>query len=66
MELKTKGEDYEPSIYELGSLYEVYSRAIEGINNERDSCIRLLKDKYQSERASQGRAVLNEWSRTTL
>ena len=54
-ELKTKGNDYEPSIYELGSLYQDYSKAIEGINTECDSCIRLLKDKYQSER----RKVLN-------
>ena len=48
-ELKNKGKDHEPSIYELGSLYQEYSKAIEGINNS-DSCIRLLKDKYQSER----------------
>ena len=49
-ELKFKGKDYEPSIYELGSLYQEYCKSIEGINNECDSCIHLLKDKYQSER----------------
>ena len=46
----SKGKDYEPSIYELGSLYQEYSKSIEGINNECNSCIHLLKDKYQSER----------------
>ena len=49
-ELKFKRKDYEPSIYELGSLYQEYCKSIEGINNECDSCIHLLKDKYQSER----------------
>ena len=49
-ELKSKGKDCEPSIYELGSLYQEYSKSIEGINNECNSCIHLLKDKYQSER----------------
>ena len=49
-ELKTKGKDYEPSIYKPGSLYQDYSKALVGIKNECDSCIRLLKDKYQSER----------------
>ena len=49
-ELKAKGKDYEPSVYELGSLYQDYSNSIEGIKNECDSCIHLLKDKYQSDR----------------
>ena len=49
-ELKSKGKDYEPSTYELGSLYRDYSNSIEGIKNECDSCIHLLKDKYQSDR----------------
>ena len=49
-ELKAKGKDYEPSIIEVGSLYQDYSESIEGITNESDSCIHLLKDKYQSER----------------
>ena len=49
-ELKIKGQEYEPSIYELGSLYQDYSKANERINNECDSFIRLLKDQYQSER----------------
>ena len=41
-ELKSKGEDYEPGIYELGRLYQDYSKSIEGITNECNS-----KDKYQ-------------------
>ena len=49
-ELKAKGKDYEPSLYELGSLYQDYSESIERVTNESDSCIYLLKDKYQSER----------------
>ena len=49
-ELKSKGKDYEPSIYELGSLHQEYSKSIEGINNECNSCIHQLKDNYQSER----------------
>ena len=49
-ELNTKGKDNEPSIYELGSLYQDYSKSIEGINNEFNSYIHLLKDKYHSER----------------
>ena len=43
-ELKSKGKDYEPSIYQLGSLYQEYNKSIEGINNECNSCIHLLKD----------------------
>ena len=49
-ELKTKGKDYKPSFYESGSLYPDHNQAIEGINDECDRCVRLLKDKYQSER----------------
>ena len=49
-ELKDKGKDYEPSVYELGSLFQEYNKVLERINKERDSCIHLLKDKYQSER----------------
>ena len=49
-ELKSKGKDYEPGIYELGSLYQHYSKSIEGITNECNNCIHLLKDKYQSDR----------------
>ena len=49
-ELKSKGKDYEPGIYEMGSLYQDYSNSIEGIKNECDSCIHLLKDKYLSDR----------------
>ena len=49
-ELKDKGKDYEPSVYELGSLFQEYNKALKRINKERDSCIHLLKDKYQSER----------------
>ena len=49
-ELKSKGKDYEPSIYEMGSLYQDYSKPIERINNECNSYIHLLEDKYQSER----------------
>ena len=49
-ELKSKGKYYEPSIYELGSLYQEYSKSIERIINECNGCIHLLKDKYQSER----------------
>ena len=49
-ELKTKEKDYERSIYELGSLYQDYSKAIEGMKKECDSCIHSLKDKYKSER----------------
>ena len=49
-ELKSKGKDYELGIYELGSLYQDYSKSIEGRTNECNSCIHLLKDKYQSDR----------------
>ena len=49
-ELKSKEKDYEPSIYELGSPNQDYSKSIEGMNNECNSYTHLLKDKYQSER----------------
>ena len=35
-ELKSKGKDYEPCIYGLGSLYQDYSKSIEGKTNKRN------------------------------
>ena len=49
-ELKAKGRDYQPSVYELGSLYQDYSKSVEGVKTECEKYIHLLKDKYQSER----------------
>ena len=49
-ELKGKGKDYKPTKYELGSLFLDYSKSIEEMKHECESCIHLLKDKYQSER----------------
>ena len=60
-ELKAKGKNYEPDMYELGSLYQDSSESIEGITNESDNCIHLLKDKYQSERLKFILALSNEW-----
>ena len=48
-ELKSKGNYYKPSIYELGSLHQGYSHSIERMKTECDSRIQFLKDKYQSE-----------------
>ena len=48
-ELKGKGKD-KPTKYELGSLFLDYSKSIEEMKHECESCIHLLKDKYQSER----------------
>ena len=49
-EMKGKGKDYKPTKYELGSLSLDYSKSIEEMKHECESCIHLLKDKYQSER----------------
>ena len=49
-ELKAIGNEYKPSIYKLGSLYQEYTKLLERTEHECLSCIHLLKDNYQSER----------------
>ena len=44
-ELKAKGNDYKPSIYELGSLYQDFVNSNEKIRNGCKNCIQLLEDK---------------------
>ena len=48
-ELKAKGKDYQPSIYEKGSLYLDNSKSVEEMKHECEWCFHLLKDKYKSE-----------------
>ena len=48
-ELKGKGKDYTPIICELSSLYLEYSKSIEEMKHECESCIHIPKDNYQSE-----------------
>ena len=49
-ELKGKDKDYKPTIYELGTFHLHYSKSIEEMKHECESCILFLEDKYQSER----------------
>ena len=44
-ELKAKEKENEPSLHELGSLYQEYTRAIERIKRERQCCIHLIKEQ---------------------
>ena len=48
-ELKGKGKDYKPTIEQLSSLHLDYSRSIEEMKHECESCIHIPNDKYQSE-----------------
>ena len=47
-ELKGKGKDYKPTIYELDCLYLDYNKLFDEMNHECKYCIDLLKHKYQS------------------
>ena len=49
-ELKAKEKENKPSLHEMGSLYQAYTRAIEQIKRECQSCIHLIKERHQSER----------------
>ena len=43
-------KEYQPSTYELRSLYQEISKSVEGIKPKCKRYIHLLKDMYQSER----------------
>ena len=48
--MKAKEKENKPSLHELGSLYQEYTRAIEQMKRECQSCIHLIKENYHSER----------------
>ena len=59
-ELKAKGKEYDPKIYELGSLYQDYSNSIERIK-KRIRQLHSLAQRHVSVRASLGLALSNEF-----
>ena len=57
--LKPGRKYYEPSVHELSSLFQDYTKSLEGINSESDSCFHLFKDKCQRERRKVLHCIVN-------
>ena len=60
-ELIAEGKDYQPSIHDLGSLYLDYSKSIEEMKHEFESCIHLFKNRYQSEAVQHQTGSVNKF-----